>query len=124
MLGRISKLILSFQQEMPTTLEIPLSGARVPVIISDEYPFRDRFKGERVIPDAILGCPALCSEDKAFAEERNIPYKQVSCLRGVLCMVIEMKKNITTGVTHTFISMSQNFRLVKPNHLEWQRNEK
>ena len=71
-----------FSQEIPVAVEIPLTGARVPVIVSDEYPFRARFKGDRVIPDVVLGCPALCSEDKAFAEERRLAYKPVSIILG------------------------------------------
>ena len=59
------------------TAEIPLTGHRVPVIFSDEYPFKERFKGGRVIPDSVLGCPALYEEDKAFADDRGLSYKPV-----------------------------------------------
>ena len=69
--------MIMFLQEVPTAVEIPLSGARVPLVVSDEYPFRERFKGERAIPDMSLGCPALVGEDKTFAEKYGIPYKQV-----------------------------------------------
>ena len=68
---------MKFLSDDSLTVEIPITGQRVPVIVSDDYPFRDRFKGARALPDSVLGCPALCAEDKAFAEQRGLPYKPV-----------------------------------------------